>query len=499
MIRKLLAASCVLAMCAGLPSLAQDSNTVQESPKVSEEALLSDTSDDLKAVVDKVYPAFVLFMNEGGSGVCISPDGYVLTNHHVASRATAMYERGGRGADELKLRVNMPGNSKQFTALPVGADPRGDIVLLKLDLEEGQTVPYVEIGDSDLVQVGDICVAVGNPFLLSGVAIEPSVSAGVVTSTGRYQGGYSDCIQIDAPINPGNSGGPTFNIDGELIGINGRILTRHALRYNTGTGFAISAAQLKRFLPVFKAQPGGAVVVRHGLVSGLAIQHKDFDAIDGALVRDVRQNSTAWLAGFRKGDVITHVHTYRITNPVKFYGKLGTWPQNAEVDFTVLRNGESMTFTATLDVPVVANQVPTLPIADETSSNSSADQFEDNFAFYDAPPQARMVQPSPFRVRDPSASLGVMLKPWFDDFGNPMGWVVESMITKFPGGGFASSAGDVLQRGDVLTHINGRPIRYGVDISDSLAGFKPGQAIEVTVEREGVSETYPLSLGYNGQ
>jgi|GEM_PF-2356985 len=506
MIRKLLAASSVLALCAGLPMLAQDkpenkraAESMAASVAPAQTKLLNSVSDELKAVVDRVYPAFVLFMNEGGSGVVISPDGYVLTNHHVASAATGKYMNGGRNSPEKKLEVFMPGNHKPFTAHPVGADPRGDIVLLKIELEEGETLPYVEIGDSDKVQVGDVCVAVGNPFLLSGLAFEPSVSAGIVSSNGRFQGGYSDCIQIDAPINPGNSGGPTFNVKGELIGINGRILTSHGQRYNTGTGFAISSAQLKRFIPVFKEQPGGAIVVRHGLISGLGLKHLGSSDVDGALVRDVRQDSTAWKAGFRKGDVITHVDKYRIHNYSKFYGKIGTWPQNSIVDFTLLRNGTEVQVSAKLDVPVEANQTSQMPLADETSSNAGSAQFEDNFIFADLPAGARRVQPSPFPVQQPSAALSMTLKPWFDEFGNPLGWVVDAHQTKFNGGAFASSANKVINHADLLTHINGRPVLYGADIRDSLVGFRPGDSVEVTVQRDGQEYNYQIELGFNGR
>ena len=191
---------------------------------------------EVKELVAKVYPAFVLI--GGGSGVCITEDGYFLTNHHVWNQAAA----------PANMVVKMAGNSRQFTADAIGADPRGDIVLGKLRLNEGEKVPFAKLGDSDAVKIGDICLCIGNPFLLSGNGSEPTVTLGTVTANNRFQGGYNDSLQIDTAINPGNSGGPSFNIEGEIIGINGRNIASHGKRYNTGAGYAIPSNQCRNFM-----------------------------------------------------------------------------------------------------------------------------------------------------------------------------------------------------------------------------------------------------------
>src|SRR5215831_4475540 len=171
---------------------------------------------DRIAAVAKAAPSvlaiFVPGGQGGGSGVIISPDGYALTNFHVARPCGTF------------MKCGLP-DGKLYDAVIVGLDPVGDVGLIKLYGRDD--FPAAELADSDEVQVGDWCFAMGNPFLLA-TDFHPTVSYGVVSGVHRYQypAGtlleYADCIQVDAAINPGNSGGPLFDAQGRLIGINGR-------------------------------------------------------------------------------------------------------------------------------------------------------------------------------------------------------------------------------------------------------------------------------------
>src|SRR6266567_2728193 len=222
-----------------------------------------------------------------GSGVIVSPDGYILTNNHVIEGAT-------------DVRVTLS-NKRQLQAKVVGADPKTDIAVLKV---EGSGYPAITIGDSSKVQVGDYALAVGDPF-----GVGQTVTMGIVSAMNRGNLGiedYEDFIQTDAPINPGNSGGALVNDRGELIGINTAILS-HGSGGNQGIGFAV---------PVNLARQVMDQIVTHGHVvrSYLGIVPQDvtpaiaraFGVTEtrGALVGDVSANSPAAKSGLEKGDVI---------------------------------------------------------------------------------------------------------------------------------------------------------------------------------------------------
>ena len=183
----------------------------------------------------------------GGSGVLISEDGYALTNFHVTSAA--------RGP---VMKCGLP-DGMLYDAVLVGLDKVGDVALIKLlPKKAGDKFPFAKLGDSDKVQAGDWSLAMGNPFLLA-TDFTPTVTFGLVSGVHRYQypAGtlleYTDCIQIDTSINPGNSGGPLFNMDGELIGINGRGSFEKRGRVNSGVGYAISINQIKNFMGQLRA------------------------------------------------------------------------------------------------------------------------------------------------------------------------------------------------------------------------------------------------------
>jgi len=196
-------------------------------------------------VVEKVKPSVVAVFEPGGqgggSGVLISKDGYALTNFHVVGK-------------KVTMKCGLP-DGNLYDAVLVGLDKVGDVSLIKLlPNQEGKDFPYAELGDSDKVKAGDWSLAMGNPFLLA-TDFTPTVTFGLISGVHRYQPPegqglleYTDCIQIDTSINPGNSGGPLFDIDGKLIGINGRGSFDKRGRINSGVGYAISINQIKNFL-----------------------------------------------------------------------------------------------------------------------------------------------------------------------------------------------------------------------------------------------------------
>ncbi len=412
--------------------------------------------DEVEALVKKVYPAFVLI--GGGSGVCISEDGYFITNHHVWTEAVK----------PAKTLVKMAGNSKRYTADSVGADPRGDIVLGKIRVGEGEKLPFVNLADSDKVEVGDLCLCIGNPFLLAGQGSEPTVTLGTVSATHRFQGGYNDALQIDTAINPGNSGGPSFNLDGEVIGINGRNIASHGKRFNTGAGFAIPSTQVRNFLDAFKAQSGGAYLVRHGLVDGLSYDYHDRA---GALIDEVDADTDAAAAGFESGDVITEIDGHEIGTVYRVYGVLGTKPRGSEFTFKVRRGEQELTIKVANNLPVDENQFPTMPLPDRgVTRGRGMGRFGMN----------------PFPLPSPDSTLsGETGTSWYEfkRDGKVRGFALKSVSERSPLG----MAG--IKVGDILTELNGRPLHHHCDYNDPMIAIPAGTEVEIKYIQDGRERT----------
>lgn len=258
-----------------------------------------------------------------GSGVIITPDGYILTNNHVVD-----------GADEVKVLV---GESEvEHTAKVVGKDPKTDVAVLKI--ESDKTLPHITVADSDLIEVGDVVLAVGNPF-----GIGQTVTMGIVSALGRATLGmdYEDFIQTDAAINPGNSGGALVDTHGRLLGINTAILSRSG--GNQGIGFAI---------PVNLARSVMESLVEHGRVVrgylGVMIQDvtpalaKEFNVenSEGALVGDVTPDSPAAKAGVKPGDVIVEFDGKKVKDSRNLKLMAGQTAPGREVAVKLLREGK---------------------------------------------------------------------------------------------------------------------------------------------------------------
>ncbi len=278
-----------------------------------------------------------------GSGVIATKDGYILTNSHVVE-----------GADEVKVALQ---DGRDFPAKVVGRDPKTDIAVLKID---AKNLPVVVIADSDHVEVGDVVLAIGNPF-----GIGQTVTKGIVSATGRGNMGldYEDFIQTDAAINPGNSGGALVDAEGRLIGINTAILSRSG--GNLGIGFAIPANMARQ---IMQDLVDDGTVTRGFL--GVMIQDvnptlaKEFDLKDtkGALVSDVTPKSPAEKAGLKSGDVITELDGKRIADSRNLKLEVAKIKPDETVPLKIWRDGK----TRTIDVTIKA-----LPGTETLASNSS--------------------------------------------------------------------------------------------------------------------------------
>jgi serine protease Do len=268
-----------------------------------------------------------------GSGFIIDPSGYVVTNDHVV-----------KGAH--KVTVILQDNTRH-PAKVIGHDAKTDLALLKIDA--GHKLPYVSWGDSSRVEVGDWIVAVGNPFGLGG-----TVTAGIVSALGRdiNEGPYDNFIQLDAPINRGNSGGPTFNLNGQVIGINTAIYSPSG--GSVGIGFAIPSNTAKAVIEQLK---GKGYVTRGWL--GVAIQSvtptiaKSLGVNSahprGALVASVNPASPAAKAGIKQGDMILDAGGQPIKSVHELPMIVADTPPGHKLPLTVLRNGKQEQLVATVE------------------------------------------------------------------------------------------------------------------------------------------------------
>jgi serine protease Do len=267
-----------------------------------------------------------------GSGVIVTKDGYILTNNHVVD-----------GADEIK--VALAKDKKQYTAKVVGRDPRTDIAVLKIDAKDA---PFITFADSDQIEVGDIVLALGNPF-----GIGQTVTMGIVSATGRGGMGiedYEDFIQTDAAINPGNSGGALVDAEGRLIGINTAILSRTG--GSQGVGFAIPAnlvrSVMDQIIEKGKVERGILGVRIQDATPELARQFNVPENTSGALIGEVTEKSAAAEAGLKIGDLIVDLNGTPVKDSRNLKLMVGRLAPGDKVAVKVLRDGKEKTFTVTL-------------------------------------------------------------------------------------------------------------------------------------------------------
>jgi serine protease Do len=390
-----------------------------------------------------------------GSGFIIDPDGYVVTNNHVVAKAQT-------------VTVIFQDNSRH-PAKVVGRDPLTDLALLKIDTS--QPLPYVQWGDSDKAKVGDWVVAVGNPFGLGG-----TVTAGIVSARGRNisAADYEDFLQVDAPINRGNSGGPTFNLAGQVIGINTAIYSPSG--GSVGIGFAIPSDVAKNVIDQIKTT-GHA---EHGWL-GVSIQNVTPDIAQsfgldpnkaaGALVASVMPNSPAAEAGLKQGDIILGANGQPVHTAHDLRRIVGESRVGEKLELTVRRSGQEQKLAAT---------VGKLPVNEEVASTQ---------------PPGDKAQPSP----SGATALGLKLAPLTPDLRARLdvpqkaeGVVVAAIAANSP----AAALG--LEPGDVIMSVDQQPVKSPEEAAQKLQAAAAKGQVLLLLSRDGTPQFLALSVE-NGQ
>ncbi len=372
-----------------------------------------------------------------GSGFIISKDGYVLTNNHVVA-----------GADTVIVRLN---DRREFVAEIIGADPRSDVAVLKIDADN---LPVVKIAKGNDVKRGQWVVAIGSPF-----GFDYSVTAGIVSATGRAlpDESYVPFIQTDVAINPGNSGGPLFNLDGEVIGINSQIFTRSG--GFMGLSFAIPTDLVMNVAEQIKEKG----FVRRGWL-GVLIQEVNADlALSfglerpmGALIAQASAAGPAGKAGVQPGDVVVLFNGLEVERSSDLPPMVGLVRPGTTVPLDVVRQGKRLTLDVTIEQ---------LPEADQLAMQMSSKQ-------------SRLLGMS---VEQISGSL--------KSENNLKGGILVKEVSEEP----AISAG--LRTGDIITQVGGREILKLSDLQGLLGSLPTDRPIPVLVVRGGNSTFLTLRLG----
>lgn len=361
-----------------------------------------------------------------GSGFIVSPDGYVVTNNHVIS---------GRDGQKLVDTITVTlADRREYKARVIGRDPLSDLALLKID---GQSLPYVQFGNSEGTRVGDWAIAIGNPFGLGG-----TVTAGIVSALHRgIQGGgaYDRYIQTDASINQGNSGGPLFDLNGNVIGINTAIFSPTG--GNVGVGFAIPAELAK---PVID-QLRGSGKVRRGYL-GVQIQNMSpamasslgLPKDRGEIIAGVEPKGPAAAAGLQQGDVVMKVNGQEVTPDTSLSYIVANTPIGTTVPVEVVRGGKRVTVNARIaerpSEALLAGQPQeeeAAPVEDDNQAGAEAARKSLGLTLQALSPEIRQ------QLRLPETTNGVVIARV-----NPS----------------SSAAQEGLQRGDVITSINQVPV-----------------------------------------
>jgi len=387
-----------------------------------------------------------------GSGVIVSADGTIMTNYHVVE-----------GAERITVETN---DNKTFDAKVVGSDQPSDLAVLKIEV---QNLPYLTLGNSDNVRVGDIVLAIGNPL-----GIGQTVTAGIISAKGRRtglsDGSFEDFLQTDAPINRGNSGGALVNLNGELIGINSQILSSPgSAGGNIGIGFSIPSNMAKTVMEQLLKDGK----VRRGML-GINIQNitadtaKALELADstGVLVSKVLPGSAADKAGIKRGDIITSINGEKIEDSNVLRNKVASTLPGTSIKLTVLREGKEQELTATLDEFNV-----------EQAKRDNANPNDDR----NSSPRGNQ-----------NGKLGLSLQPVTPDVARQLDIPDNSgglVVTEIDPNGPAAVEG--IARGDVILEINRQPVSSVDEVQSALdrSGDRPilllinrrGQTIYLTV------------------
>lgn len=363
-----------------------------------------------------------------GSGVLISPDGYIVTNNHVV------------GEDTIEAEVRLS-DKRRFIARIAGRDKDTDIALLKIDSDG--PLPWAKFGDSTNIKVGQWVLAVGNPM-----GLDRTVTLGVISGIGRDTvniSKYENFIQTDAAINPGNSGGPLFNLHGEIIGINTAII--HMAQ---GIGFSIPSDMVVRVVDQLRTR---GRVVRGWL--GVGIQSLTPELAEkfgvepgrGVLVNEVFKNDPADAAGIQPGDIIVAVQGTPIETPKQLSRLVAQFGPGETVHITVVRDGRSLTF------PVAMGE------KEEQAVRASL----------------------PFKKTE--VSLGIDVQALTPGLAEKFGLAEQTgvLVANVKRGSLAHTEG--LQVGDLIKEVNRKEVRSVSQFSEEIQRVKPGETILLRVVR----------------
>jgi serine protease Do len=391
-----------------------------------------------------------------GSGFIIDPSGYVVTNSHVVG-------------DASKVEVTLQDDIK-YPAKIIGRDPKTDIALLKIKADK--PLPYVTFGDSSAAQVGDWVMAVGNPFGLGG-----TVTTGIISARGRdiHSGPFDDFLQIDAPINRGNSGGPTFNLDGQVIGINTAIYSPNG--GSVGIGFAVPSnlaetvvAQLEQHGKVSRGWLGVQIQeVTPAIASSLGLQGEH-----GALVAVITPDSPGAKAGLKQGDVIMTFNGNEVSRLRDLPRLVAETAPDTGVKMKVWRNGQSVELHATL------GELPNNEQVAAATNGREQDGEQGEAARTDA--------------------LGMHLAPLNSQLRRELhtGKEVQGVvITQVDPGSAAAEVG--LNEGDVVVAIDQQPVKTPQEAAAKLkeAASSPKKSALLLLNRHGVTQYVGVNLSTN--
>lgn len=397
-----------------------------------------------RVVQRRVDPFWDFFMGGGGqggsqvqgslgSGAIVRADGVIITNHHNID-----------GMSDITVQL---ADRREFPAVVLLDDPRADLAVLKIDTK-GEKLPVMAIDDQDQIEVGDLVLALGNPF-----GVGQTVTNGIVSALARTDVGaanFGSYIQTDAAINPGNSGGPLVDMDGDLVGINTFIISRSGS--SSGVGFAIPAAVVRQV--VSAALGGGHSVVRPWLgvkgqpVTGDIARSIGMTAPRGVLVAQVYPGSSADKAGLKEGDVIVSIDGRPVNDEGGGAFAIGTHKVGDRVPMTIHRGDKEQSLT------VRAEAAPESPARDERTLTGN-NPFNGATVVNLSPAVAQDLNADPF------AGKGVL-------------------VTKI-GPGYAANAG--LQPGDFIREVNGKAVNTVADLD--AASKAQTRNWTVTIERNG--------------
>ncbi len=371
-----------------------------------------------------------------GSGFIIDKEGYILTNNHVVAQA-----------DEIRVKLQ---NGKEYKAKVIGTDPETDIGLIKI--ESNDDFPFVELGDSDLLEAGEWVTAIGNPF-----GLNHTVTVGVVSALHRNIGAgkYDNYIQTDASINPGNSGGPLINADGKVIGINGAILPGGG-GGNIGIGFAVPINMAKDILEDLKSNRGvkrgwlGVVIQK--LTPELKEALKIGDGVKGALVGDVADGGPAEKAGILRGDIITKFGGDSIEGYDSLPRVVASYKPGTKVKVQVIRRGKEKSFKLRLGDLKKAGK----PVLEK-------------------------------KAEERSLKLGLVVRKLTPELQRSFNLKETKGILVFEVDPRGAAAKVGIRRGDIIEEVGGRPVLDIPSFSKALAKVKKGEAVLFVIKRQGRS------------